>query len=653
MKKKTSYLLIIFLSFMFISNVHANTSFKVCRNLTELSYLRSTPGGDYVRDVDGQPVKFSGDDYLEILDTVNKGGTQYYKIYANYYSNNYTGYINSAWIKGCQNYITDDNYGNSLRIAGFPESYILPLQKLHAVHPNWEFKASGPIDWNNSLEGEMAQVDRNLIQSSADIKLRSTENGAYVNGQYRAFDNGKWYAASRQTVSFYMDPRNWLDEKTVFMFEQLSFDQNTQTSSAVQKMLVGSFMSGSYSYNGVNKSYADTFVQAGKESNVSSFHLASRVLQEQGNTGSSTINMNGGDGQRYFNFFNYGAGGNGNTSIIQGALSYAKKMGWNNQYNSIVGGAKLLSNDYINKNQDTIYYQKFNTINGVFYHQFQQNVRVAPTEAIKNYNGYLSSNSLKSRLYFKIPVYNNLPNSTSLSINNNGENTLKNLKVDGCNLNPVFNSSTTSYVCTVAENINNVNVSAQAVSEYANVKNLGNKILNGKETNLDVIVVAANGNERKYTIKIVKIDKNNATPSDILSKSGLNVDGEYVSGIKLSSSRQELITNLKNTYDSTNIKYTLNNGIEINKGNVSTGDKINISINNISKTYRVVIKGDVNGDGMITAIDYSRIKGYFLGKYNLSNEYFNAADVSKDGKITAIDYSRVKGYFLGKYNIEQ
>ena len=27
--------------------------------------------------------------------------------------------------------------------------------------------------------------------------------------------------------------------------------------------------------------------------------------------------------------------------------------------------------------------------------------------------------------------------------------------------------------------------------------------------------------------------------------------------------------------------------------------------------------------------------------------------VSKDNKITAIDYSRVKGYFLGKYNIEQ
>ena len=126
-------LVILLLSFFKLENVSASTKFTICRNLTELSYLRSTPGGDYVRDVDGAPVSFSGTDYLEILGTVNQGGTQYYKVFANYYSSNYTGYINSAWIKGCQEYTTDDNYGNSLRNAGFPESYILPLQKLHAI----------------------------------------------------------------------------------------------------------------------------------------------------------------------------------------------------------------------------------------------------------------------------------------------------------------------------------------------------------------------------------------------------------------------------------------------------------------------------------------------------------------------------------------
>ena len=647
-------LVILLLSFFKLENVSASTKFTICRNLTELSYLRSTPGGDYVRDVDGAPVSFSGTDYIEILGTVNQGGTQYYKVFANYYSSNYTGYINSAWIKGCQEYTTDDNYGNTLRNAGFPESYILPLQKLHAIHPNWEFKVSGPIDWNNSIEGEMAQVDRNLIQSSADIKLRSTENGAYVNGQYKPFDNGNWYAASRQTVSFYMDPRNWLTEKTVFMFEQLSFDQNTQSANAVQSMLNGTFMSGSYSYNGSNKSYSDTFVQAGKEANVSAFHLVSRVVQEQGVKGQSgTINMDGGDGQRYFNFFNFGAGGSGNGAIIANALNYAKRNGWNNPYSSIVGGAAKLASEYINSNQDTIYYQKFNTINGVFYHQYQQNVRVAPGEARKNHAAYADGSILDSKLYFKIPVYKNLPAATSLSINNNGDNTLKSLSVEGCNLNPSFNSSTTSYICTVPENVNSVKVSAQTVSEFANINELGNKKLDGKETNIDVIVTAANGNQKKYTIKVIKVGSNNATPSDVISKAGLNIDGEYVSGIRMSSSRQELISNLRNTYNLTNIKYTLSNGTETSDGIVSTGDRITISVNNTSKIYKIVIKGDVNGDGKVTAIDYSRIKGYFLGKYSLSNEYFKAADVSKDNKITAIDYSRVKGYFLGKYNIEQ
>ena len=70
------------------------------------------------------------------------------------------------------------------------------------------------------------------------------------------------------------------------------------------------------------KSYSDTFVQAGKEANVSAFHLVSRVIQEQGVKGQSgTINMDGGDGQRYFNFFNFGAGGSGNGAIIANVVN--------------------------------------------------------------------------------------------------------------------------------------------------------------------------------------------------------------------------------------------------------------------------------------------------------------------------------------------
>lgn len=648
------FLITFFLSFIKVDSVFASTKFTVCKNLTEGSYLRSTPGGAIVKDVDGYPIIFNNPSVMEILETVVSQGVKYYKISANYYSNNYVGYINASWINECDEYTTDDNYANTLKKAGFPDSYILPLQKLHAMHPNWNFIKSGPIDWNNALNGEMAQIDRNLIESTADISLRSTENGAYVNGKYKAFDNGGWYAASRQTVAFYMDPRNWLKENTVFMFEQLSFDKNIQTKDNVQKMLNGTFMQNTYSLNGTNISYAETFVQAAQKSNVSAFHLASRVIQEQGTKGDSgTINMNGGDGNTYYNHFNFGASGSGAAEIIKNALSYAKSKGWNDPQKSIIGGASLLASEYINSNQDTLYYQKFNTINGVYYHQYQQNVRVAPSEARTNYYTYRITNLLDTNINFKIPVYNNIPDATSLSINGNGDNTLKSLSIEGCNLNPTFNSSTTSYVCEVSNTVNTVKVTAQSASEYSSISGTGSISLKENTTNIVVTVTAANGNKKEYSVKVSKVNPTSATPSDVLSKAGLNIDGNYVTGIKLSSKRETLISNLKSTYSLTNVKYTLSNGNETNSGVVSTGDKITITINNSSKTYTVVIKGDVNGDGVISAIDYSRIKGYFLGKYNLSNEYFKAADVSKDNIISAIDYSRVKGYFLGKYTIEQ
>ena len=259
--------------------------------------------------------------------------------------------------------------------------------------------------------------------------LLSTDGAAYNAGTYKTFDNG-CYAPSKQTISFYMDPRNWLNDRTIFMFEQLSFNQNLHTTALIQPSLNGTFMSGSYSYNGQNISYAQTFVDAGKTNNVSPVQLVSRVLQEQGANGSSTINMKEGN-KIYYNFFNVGATGDGAADIIAHALSYAKAKGWTSPYTSIVGGASTISNGYIKSGQDTNYYQKFNTINNssLYWNQYMANVRANPAEAITMHNSYYNKGLINSAFTFKIPVYNNMPNETTLSTSQNGDNTLKNLSV--------------------------------------------------------------------------------------------------------------------------------------------------------------------------------------------------------------------------------
>lgn len=661
MKNKRYFIIamcILLLSFFKLDNVYAATKFKICTNLTEASYLRATPGGTELRDVDGDRVLLRNPSTMEIIDTINQGGVQYYKVYTNYFSNNYTGYIKSNWITGCKDYVTDDNYGNSLRNAGFPESYILPLQKLHAMHPNWNFTISNTnINWNEAVSNESSPADKNLISftnslDKVDKSLLSTDGAAYNNGVYREFQPG-WYSPSKQTIAFYMDPRNWLNEKTIFMFEQLSFNQNYHTVNNVQSMLNGTFMQGSYQYNGKNLSYADTFVDVGRQKNVSAIHLASRVLQEQSSNGSATINMNGGDGQTYYNHFNILASGSTTAQIVANALTVAKARGWNNPYLSILGGASTISGEYTSVGQDTNYYEKFNTINhkNLYWHQYMQNVRALPSEARTTYAAYSEKGLIDNPYTFKIPVYNNMPDKTSLSIENNSDNTLSSLNVSGCSLNPSFNSSATDYTCNVSNTTNQVTVSATKTSSYSSMKGDGVVVLNNSSTEVNIVVTAANGDNRTYKITINKVEPGKESPSDIISSLGYNNSNNMISGIEIGTDSSNIISNIKNRYSLSFVEIKNKNGNLKSSGQIATGDQIIINSNNQSVTFTAIIKGDINSDGKISISDLAMIKAKLLGTNNLNGAYYEAADINKDGKISISDLAMVKAHLLGTSKI--
>ena len=59
-------------------------------------------------------------------------------------------------------------------------------------------------------------------------------------------------------------------------------------------------------------------------------------------------------------------------------------------------------------------------------------------------------------------------------------------------------------------------------------------------------------------------------------------------------------------------------------------------------------KGDVNGDGSITAVDYMLIKNHIMDKSKLTGENLARADVNKDGSITAVDYMIIKNIIMGR-----
>lgn len=651
MKQIFKYILILVIFCCINIEVNAATTFSMAE-CSEPNYIRKTLGSsDKLTDVDNEIILLQTNHKVEILETKEYNGENWYKIFTNYYSSNYTGYIKARYFKNKKDYTLDDNYINELKNKGFPESYAIPLAKLHVEYPNWNFEVSKygeGLDFNTVISEEYNPVHKNLIQNSSDKSLWSTDPSVFVNGNYKVFEN-HWHAPTKQTISFYIDPRNWLNEKNIFMFEQLSYNTILHTINAVQSVLNGTFMAGNYTYNDKTVSYAETFIAAANEWKVSPIQLASRVIQEQGQSGnSSTINMDGGDGKLYYNFFNINASGE---NLVQKALATAKANGWDNPYKSIVDGAKLIANGYIAVGQDTLYYQKFNTISntyGLYTNQYMANVRVLPSESLSIYNSYKSNNLLNNAFTFKIPVYLNMPTETTLSINGNGETNLNSLSVSGCSLSPVFYPGATYYTCNVNEGTNTVTVNATAASNYAVVTGSGNYELKENSTRVDIKVKAPSGEEKTYTVIVNKVSASDVNPADIVSFLGYNNNNNILSNIPLGENVINIDANIKSKYNLVNVEITNSKGEKKTSGIVATGDKLIITSGSGRTEFTLKIKADVSGDGIIDISDLAMIKAKLLNKRTLEGIKFNASDINEDGVIDISDLAMVKAHLLGK-----
>ena len=83
-------------------------------------------------------------------------------------------------------------------------------------------------------------------------------------------------------------------------------------------------------------------------------------------------------------------------------------------------------------------------------------------------------------------------------------NTLDSITVSDCTLDPVFNSATTEYNCTVKNNVTSVNVNATATSTKAKVRGLGAKDLTVGKNTLPIRVIAEDGSEKIYNVNVTR-----------------------------------------------------------------------------------------------------------------------------------------------------
>ena len=584
--------------------------------------------------------------------SANCNSKRWYKI--QYYGNK-IGYM-------CKDYVTkkseitysDPAYEKELREAKvpFPESYIPYLSYLHKKYPKWNFVA---INTGYSFASAVdCEEGKNLMQTNnknflADNYTSSTESSA-------------WKKVNSNVIAFYMDPRNWLTEERIFMFENLQY---SDALTPVYPSLIKSIFS-----NGklADDKYTIPMFNSGAKNKVSPLAIATRIRLEVGINGSDSTNgtsftWEGKTYSGYYNFFNIGAYSdtiNGvRVNSLKRGLLYAAKLirrdgkVWDNIETSISEGSNLLSSGYIKSGQDTLYYQHFNVAPDAYYssftHQYQTNIQAPATEGNQTYNSYRKANILNNAFTFEIPVYNNMPEYTSLPNSGDTNNNLKDLKVEGYSITPSFDDDVLNYEVYVPKSTNAINVIAEKESELSTISGNGKIELDSDETTLTIKIVSQSGNEKKYTLEIHRVDDNTKV-KDVIEKSSIILNNNYLTKIRNNTNVQQFKINLiKN--GARNVTITDRNGNNLSdKAIIGTGNKITISTSIETITFTASINGDTSGDGLVTILDLLEVQKHIKKASLLSEASLLAADTSGDNNVTILDLLEIVQH-IKKYKL--
>lgn len=473
------------------------------------------------------------------------------------------------------------------------------LQSLAKAHPNWTFKLyETGQDWETVINSEYqghGGSPKNVVPSSYSEAWVCSICGR------KEQDTGVWVCASIGAIEHIMDPRNSLNDANIFQYLLLSNDKNI-TKAQVKTM------ASKISYLNTDE-IVTAIYDAAQELNINPFYIIGKILQEQGSNGSVMCAGKGYKGQYvgYYNLFNVGASGQGEANVILNGLKYASDKGWNTPKKSIIGGIGLIKN-YINRGQDTLYYQKFNVTYSPYYvNQYAQNLFDSQSIASTLKGAYKDANLLDGSFTFEIPLYKNMPSSavksptvTSVSgemayVNANG----------GLALHSSAEGPTITYV----------NEGTQIViTKRATEKSSNGYYMDQVYTPVGTGYMAREAKDGSKTYLVV-IKQYQIKDSNIIVAPDATI---------------ATITGGTNT-----------------SSVFGTGAKITLE----GKTYNLVMLGDVNGDGKISPADYVKVKNKITGASSMNAVTEKAADVNKDGKISPADYVKIKNQITGASKI--
>lgn len=525
------------------------------------------------------------------------------------------------------------------------------INNLQAKHPNYRFLLyyTG-LDWNEALASEYqghGSSPWNLVQVSDNY------NGMWICpicGEKR-YDNGSWCCASLEALAYMMDPRNSINESDIFQFKDL--EGSDVSYNDIARVVSGY---GSYLNNG---EAIQAIVDASNQYNINGYYLVAKIINEHGKNGSTLSNGKGYNGQYVgvYNYFNIGSYGNGTATIINNGLSYALGQGWTSIRASIMGGAQVVKQKFIIQySQNTLYYQKYNVSgkSALGSHQYQQNILAAQSQG-SSLKSYYGSSTTASTYTFIIPLYKNMPKTASPRPNPGTKNSIsyENGVIQNVSSSLIVRASPGGTAIGALNNGESVKILKRATTQ-----------VNGYYW--DLIVSNKNGTYG-YSARIVGGDQcivgtgsggtssgstgtntnppsqdTNTTPPPIDNTPNIETDIK-LSGEKISTLPNINFTELKTKYKDKSLIVKNKEGKEITSGNLATGYTVKMD----EKTYTIVKKGDVNGDGTSSVIDAVLMLNAVKGTTKLEGVYKEAALIKNNSTFNVTDVVSLLNYIKG------
>ena len=535
------------------------------------------------------------------------------------------------------------SYTQSVKVGidAFPESYKESLRKLQEIHPNWTFKAyyTG-IDWNE-LTSSSAE---NKCMKNTIKKIELTDPSMLcICG--RTGDPG-YYCCSAKTVNYYLDPRNFLIESSIFQFLDL------RNKVPLDEGIIRNIVADTYLSN-----YISAIIEASNQADVNPLHIISTIYQEIG-TGKNGIpkaisgTVPGYEG--LYNFYNYAA--TDGVGAVERGMIKARELGWTTPEFALIDGAvRVLKGEYLAKGQLTKYFYKFDVvgneiindnetknypINQFYGHQYMTNIQDPSSQSGNLMEYYTNNGKLNSDFTFVIPVYENMPEKavsfpTTLT------------EADG----ELYYINTTHVT-----SLNAKDAAGNSVGKFTKGQTVAVQSIENNKAYIKMKVATSIGpdengkNKWNYEDRFVYLnDASYLKKYETASTNTpiVNTPEFKVEEINFKMTPTVSVKDIKKTYPNAIIKNDKGTDISATEEQIGTGYKI--IIDNIE--YTAIKYGDCSGDGIVDARDSLRILKYTVNTYKLENEYLSSVDLNKDGIVDARDSLRILKYNVGTYNI--